>query len=240
MTIMRNALTSSSMSNFAVVAVGKSSPENRNDKSIDESIAAPPPSFGVEFDGTVTASGGGSAMTIGRAMVRGINGSSFPKILRAISMRRRPSDDDDDGGSIRTMVGRTRAAAVRRVREPGRISASDWRDNILNMPNSTILQDVQDPVTWVFVWATCWSIMYECLTRLIASAAAAGGAYASPNAGSAAGYFSWWGGAVVATKPSEAGWVRLSSWASRRMCLPTLDNYPGLVKPKKFDGEPAR
>jgi hypothetical protein len=68
-------------------------------------------------------------------------------------MRRRPSDDDDGGGSARTMVRRTRAAAVRRVREPGRISASDWRDNILNMPSSRILQDVQDPVAWVFVWA---------------------------------------------------------------------------------------
>ena len=144
-------------------------------------------------------------MTIGRAIIRGIDSSSLPKILRAILMRRRPSDDDDGGGNARTMVRRTRAAAVRRVREPGRISASDWRDNILNMPNSKILRDVQDPVTWVFVWATCWSVVYECLTRLTASAAAAGGAYASPNAGSAAGYFSWRGGAVVATTPSEAG-----------------------------------
>ena len=218
-TIAKNASISSSISNADIIAFGESSSENKSDDNTDwaKAISISPPSPDVVFDRTVTASGGRSAMTIGRAIVRGIVASRFADRLKAM-MRRRPSDDNGDS-SARTMI-RTKAAAVR-VREPGRISASDWRDNILNMPNSTILRDVQDPVMWVFVWATSWSIVYECLTRLVASAAR--GAFASPNGGGdVAGYFSWWGGGVAATTPSEAGWVRFAAWTSRRMCLPTL------------------
>jgi hypothetical protein len=215
---------SSSTSDAEIVTFGESSPENTSDQNINEStaIATSPLSPDViNGDRAVAASGGASlhrtsAMNIGKTIVPGIVASPFAVRLKAI-LRRKPSDDNDD--SSRTMI-RRKAAAVR-VREPGRISASDWRDNIMNMPNSTILRDVQDPVMWVFVWATSWSIVYECLTRLVASAAR--GAFDSSNvSGGVAGYFSWWGGGVAAATPSEAGWVRFAAWASRRMCLPTL------------------
>jgi len=50
--------------------------------------------------------------------------------------------------------------------EPGRISANDWRHNILNLASSTILRDVRNPVAWVFLWATLWSALYKWMMKV--------------------------------------------------------------------------
>jgi hypothetical protein len=70
-----------------------------------------------------------------------------------------------DGGTQQQQRKKEDALARRReqkrrnqYREPGRISASDWRHNIRNLHMSTILRDVRGPVAWVFAWATLWSV----------------------------------------------------------------------------------
>ena len=50
-------------------------------------------------------------------------------------------------------------------REPGFISANDWKHNIANMPSSSILRNVKDPVKEVFVWSTAWSILHKMLQK---------------------------------------------------------------------------
>lgn len=93
---------------------------------------------------------------------------------------------------------------AKRVREPGRVSANDWRHNIVNLPSSTILRDVQYPVACVFVWATLWSVLHWWLRKL------GGGVVTSSVASlaqSSARSSSWW---VTTAAP----------WFARHMCLP--------------------
>jgi len=202
--------------------------EKRPNDSAGASMAAvaglSPPLDIVNGDrASSAASAGGASLQrktttkIGEALFRGIAVKSFAGRVKAMVIRRPP---DDGGDYNKSKMMQTKVAASR-VREPGRISASDWRANIINLPNSTILRDVRNPVAWVFVWATSWSIVYECLTRLVGYAA--GGAFAPSTGGGVAGFWSLWAGAgAAAATPSEAGWIRLAAWASRRMCLPTL------------------
>ena len=202
--------------------------EKRPNDNASASLAAvaglsPPPDIVIgDRAASAAASAGGASLQrnmttkIGEALFRGIAVKSFAGRVKAMVIRGPP---DDRGDNNKSNMMQTKVAASR-VREPGRISASDWRANIINLPNSTILRDVRNPVTWVFVWATSWSIVYECLTRLVEYAAR--GAFAPPTGGGVAGW-SWWAGAgAAAATPSEAGWIRLAAWASRRMCLPTL------------------
>ncbi|KAL7433564.1 hypothetical protein ACHAXH_002077 [Discostella pseudostelligera] len=105
------------------------------------------------------------------------------------------------------------------LREPGRISACDWRQNIINLPSSTILRDVRNPVTWVFLWATLWSIMYECLKRL-AEASSAAMALSSGGGGRAA---------LASTSTglgpyAAARWLNAAAWSAKHMCLPTVQH----------------
>lgn len=57
---------------------------------------------------------------------------------------------------------RARRERLRRsqYREPGKISANDWRHNIGNLASSTILRDVRGPVLWASAWATLWSVFH--------------------------------------------------------------------------------
>ena len=66
---------------------------------------------------------------------------------------------------------RARRQKQNRYREPGRISANDWRHNMHNLPSSTILRDVRSPVAWVFVWATLWSVFHRVMTAAATPAA---------------------------------------------------------------------
>jgi hypothetical protein len=47
--------------------------------------------------------------------------------------------------------------------DPGRISASDWSHNILNIIHSRILKDIRSPVIFSCIWATFWSVVYKSL-----------------------------------------------------------------------------
>ena len=58
-------------------------------------------------------------------------------------------------------------------REPGFISANDWKHNIANIPTSSILRNVKYPVKDVFVWATSWSILHKMLQKYSFSDSAA-------------------------------------------------------------------
>jgi len=196
--------------------------EPNSEKTSTVAGLSPPPDT-VIGDWAAVASPGGPSLQrkmttkIVEALFRGIAVKSFAGRVKAMVIRRPP---DDGGDNNKSNMIQTKVAAAR-VREVGRISASDWRANIINLPNSTILRDVRNPVTWIFVWATSWSIVYECLTRLVEYAAR--GAFSPSSGGGVAGYWSWWAGAgAAAATPSEAGWIRLAAWASRRMCLPTL------------------
>lgn len=213
-TTMTKITSVSSLASNEVVAFDESSSEKSSDENTISSVAitASPPPDVVVADRSVAALGGKSpqmmtAMKIREIFLQGFVVNRFAGRVKAMMQRR----SDQEGDNMRKLV-RTKVAAAR-VREPGRISASDWRANIINLPNSTILRDVRDPVTWIFVWATLWSIVYECLTRLVARGA---------SASASREVWSWWGGGVAATTPSEAGWVLFAAWASRRMCLPTL------------------
>eukprot|EP00970_Alexandrium_tamarense_P020452 scaffold15251_cov214-Alexandrium_tamarense.AAC.3 len=53
-----------------------------------------------------------------------------------------------------------------RERDTGRISTIDWKHNMKNLPSSTILRDVGNPVGHVFVWATFWSVVYRSLSNM--------------------------------------------------------------------------
>ena len=57
-----------------------------------------------------------------------------------------------------------------RDKDPGRISASDWSHNILNLLHSRILRDVRSPVIFSCMWATFWSVVYKSLVNAGASA----------------------------------------------------------------------
>jgi hypothetical protein len=57
-----------------------------------------------------------------------------------------------------------------RDKDPGRISASDWSHNILNIPSSRILKDIRSPVLFSCIWATLWSVLYKNLIALGESA----------------------------------------------------------------------
>lgn len=50
-----------------------------------------------------------------------------------------------------------------RDKDPGRISASDWSHNILNLLNSRILRDIRSPIIFSCIWATFWSVVYKSL-----------------------------------------------------------------------------
>jgi len=58
-------------------------------------------------------------------------------------------------------------------REPGFISANDWKHNIWNIPTSSILRNVLNPVKDVFVWATVLSILHKMLQKYSFSDSAA-------------------------------------------------------------------
>ncbi|KAL7555283.1 hypothetical protein ACHAWF_018920 [Thalassiosira exigua] len=70
---------------------------------------------------------------------------------------------------------RRRMRNARAMRDPGRISASDWAHNVKNIPMSTILQDVLSPVAWVFAWSTLWSVVHHFLGKAASEVAASGG-----------------------------------------------------------------
>lgn len=57
-----------------------------------------------------------------------------------------------------------------RDKDPGRISASDWSHNIMNLLHSRILRDVRSPVIFSCIWATFWSVVYKSLVNVGASA----------------------------------------------------------------------
>ena len=57
-----------------------------------------------------------------------------------------------------------------RDKDPGRISASDWNHNILNLPHSRILRDIRSPVVFSCIWATFWSAVYKSLVKASVSA----------------------------------------------------------------------
>mmetsp|Transcript_18039 Transcript_18039/g.38983 ORF Transcript_18039/g.38983 Transcript_18039/m.38983 type:complete len:508 (-) Transcript_18039:44-1567(-) len=105
------------------------------------------------------------------------------------------------------------------VREPGRVSAGDWRHNIKNLPSSTILRDVRNPVAHVFVWATLLSVLHKCLTRFVAAAAATS---VSSVSSSGAGAVMMGGGATTLALPGR--WVGAADWFARNMCLPTVQH----------------
>ncbi|KAL9184935.1 hypothetical protein ACHAXT_002712 [Thalassiosira profunda] len=90
----------------------------------------------------------------------------------------------------------------RRPKEFGRISAGDWRHNMHNLPSSTILRDVRNPVVCVFVWATLWSALYKGLTKLLAAAATESGALPVPS----------------------PRWMTVASWLARHMRLPAVQH----------------
>ena len=48
-------------------------------------------------------------------------------------------------------------------KDPGRISASDWSHNILNLVSSRILRDIRSPVLFSCLWASFWSVIYKSL-----------------------------------------------------------------------------
>jgi hypothetical protein len=56
-----------------------------------------------------------------------------------------------------------------RDKDPGRISASDWGHNILNLFHSRILRDIRSPVIFSCIWATFWSLVYKSLISVGAS-----------------------------------------------------------------------
>jgi len=85
-------------------------------------------------------------------------------------------------------------------REPGRVSSGDWRRNMLNLPSSTILRDVRNPVCCVFVWATLLSVMHRWLTTIATTGRCSGGLVLS----------GWW--------------VGVAGGLARNMCLPTVQH----------------
>jgi len=107
-------------------------------------------------------------------------------------------------------------------REPGRVSACDWRQNIINLPSSTILRDVRNPVTWVFVWATLWSIMHECLKRLAEASSSTVVALSSGRGGGRAALAST--GTTGLGPSAAARWLNAAAWSAKHMCLPTLQH----------------
>lgn len=80
-------------------------------------------------------------------------------------------------------------------RDPGRISANDWRHNMFNMPYSTILRDVRGPMTWVFLWASLWSVVHK-----VSMKSASGGLLSSHK------------------------WMNTASWLVGHMTLPTVQH----------------
>ena len=74
-----------------------------------------------------------------------------------------PKKKNADGGKQQTTDDAIARRRKQKYREPGRISANDWRHNIGNMLQSTILRDVRGPVAWVSAWATLWSLFHVLL-----------------------------------------------------------------------------
>ena len=99
-----------------------------------------------------------------------------------------------------------------RVREPGRISAGDWRHNIINIPSSTILRDVRYPVSAVFAWATLWSVIHKWLTRVVTASSlveSGGGAVL---------------GTGLTTLTLSSRWVNVAAWVGKKMWLPAVQH----------------
>ena len=42
-----------------------------------------------------------------------------------------------------------------------RYSASDWRHNMVSLPNSGILREIKGPVGWITAWSTLVSVVYK-------------------------------------------------------------------------------
>jgi len=94
-----------------------------------------------------------------------------------------------------------------RWKESGRISAGDWRHNMINLPSSTILRDIRNPVAAVFLWATVWSIIHKWLTGVVEYSVSSGVALGTGSS-------------------TDAGrhWVQFASWFGQKMWLPAVQH----------------
>lgn len=165
--------------------------------------------------------------TKGEKSVRRLLGKGFmDKTITMMTMRRQkkqPKYTKENESKSTKQSSSTKSISIERrreqLREPGRISASDWRQNIINLPSSTILRDVRSPVTWVFVWATLWSIMHECLKRL-AEASTSTLSSGVGRRGAATAITS----TTMGLGPSAARWLSAAAWSAKHMCLPTVQH----------------
>jgi len=230
-TIMTSTLLSASLDGVVAAVESSSTIELRSDKS-----AIPTPSDVVVFtteDRIATGVIGSSfkkgkkekknlLMEILETFTQGYGGFVISRFVKRIQQNQRfkvgagagtdDNNNNNDKSKLTQQKSKVKTWRTPRIREPGRISAGDWRDNVINLPNSTILRDVRDPITWLFIWSTSYSIVYECLTRLVISVTKGVDC-------TVAGRWWWWGGSTTITEP---GWVHVANWVSRSMCLPTL------------------
>ncbi len=171
-----------------------------------------------------------SASIIGGKSLRGIPGKRImDKTMTMMTMRRqkkRQPTTSKESKNKGTKLS-TKSIPIKRrrgqLREPGRISACDWRQNIINLPSSTILRDVRDPVSWVFVWAMLWSIMYECLKRV--AEASSSSVVATLSSGGGVGRAA----TLTSTTTTRLGlpavrWLNAAAWLTKHMCLPTVQH----------------
>jgi len=226
-TVMTSSLKSTSLDGVVAAVESSSTIELRSDES-----AIPTPSDVVVVVTTDRIATGGSVgslkkvkkknllMEILETFTQGYGGFVISRFVKRIQQNQRfkvgagagNDDNNNDKSKLTQQTSKVKTWRTPRIREPGRISAGDWRDNVINLPNSTILRDVRDPITWLFIWSTSYSIVYECLTRLVISVTKGVDC-------TVAGRWWWWGGSTTITEP---GWVHVADWVSRSMCLPTL------------------
>ena len=167
-----------------------------------------------------------SSMKGGKSVRRLLGMGFMDKTITMMTMRRQkkqPIYTKENESKSTKQSSSTKSISIERrreqLREPGRISASDWRQNIINLPSSTILRDVRNPVTWVFVWATLWSIMHECLKRLAeVSTSTLSSGLGRRGAGTSIT------STTMGLGPSAARWLSAAAWSAKHMCLPTVQH----------------
>lgn len=164
-----------------------------------------------------TVSAGGPAVPAKNEKKKPKKSQSSKKKGKKPDKKREESKEDIERKQKRRQQRHYRERQKRGIaREPGRISASDWRHNMHNLPSSTILRDVGNPVACVFAWATFYSVLYKWLTRVVKAATVAA------SSGGAGGAVVIGSGATSLTLSSR--WVGIAAWAARHMCMPTVQH----------------
>jgi len=181
---------------------GGSDSTSTSDVSLDESLL----SVEKGADYVVVAVPAEAADGVGPILSSFPGGKLFQKTIgktfqekgrRTISNQQQQQQQKEDIAQKQKLRQQKHYREHQRMRDLGRISAMDWRHNILNLPSSTILRDVRSPVAWVFAWATLWSVFHKWLMRVTTTSA---------------------------LLSEQARWMGTAAWFARHMCLPTVQH----------------